>query len=127
MYLEFIKNNRAKVEGFRGSTFDRGFRNVRIKCKNKREVLITFYDGCYRQIVNSGCERIQIARFKNTVYFRESDDGYKLTPISKMHNNPMNCRRIGITTDILLDCDGLYQLKFDSKLGLYYIDLKEGN
>lgn len=125
-YLEFKKNNRAKTKIVRRSVSDRDCKNVRIKYKNEREVLITFYDGCYQQIVKNGIERIEIARLKNRVYFKESDDGYKLSAVSRMHSDPLNCRRMGITTDILIGCDGFYSLQFDSELGLFYIDLKEG-
>ncbi len=120
--LDFIKND-YKHQNTRRSKNNRFGRDVRIKYRNKI-VEISFYDGSYMFIVEND-ETIEIAKFQSRLYFKGSDEGYKLSE-NQNSPNPLNRRIIGITTDILRGFEGYYNLQFDSELGLFYIDLKEG-
>ena len=120
--LDFIKND-YRCQKVRRGRNNRFGRNIRIKYRGNIAE-ISFYDGSYIDIVGSD-ETIEIAKFQERLYFKGSDEGYHLSA-NRNSLDSLNRRIMNITTDILKGFEGYYNLQFDSELGLFYIDLKEG-
>lgn len=120
--LNFLTKASARIS----KTGNTGILLSAIRNKGKLDsISISFRNGIDTIITST--KYMQIALYKNRLYFKESNEvyGYKICEQSSSNNNYFQIRSLSKEMmDVIIPCVGEYDLKQDERLGLYYAELE---
>lgn len=92
------------------------------RCKNSKPSMDVYFRNNVSELIDNGTGRIAVAFIEKRVYFKPDENGYKISDSSSPDRKTVRLR----TDDDFSAFIGDYELKYDSFLELYYVEV-EGN